>query len=228
MFLAIVATIPLLAILLSSSHGFTIVRQGTTDGHVRPAVPLLLPQVPAAARRVLSKKKNDRPRPFPIASSRTTTSLFAATPADRPVLAAVDGLALLAFAAIGKSSHAADGSVDVAATVAVAAPFLLSWFATSPWTKVYDERDGGNGTVGGEETVPTTTTGLIVDVIIQTARGWIVAVPTGIVLRGLLKGYVPPTSFIVVTMVATLVILTLARVAYALTEQKLLSSSTST
>jgi hypothetical protein len=143
-------------------------------------------------------------------------------------LAAVDGLALLAFAAIGKSSHAADGSVDVAATVAVAAPFLLSWFATSPWTKVYDERDGGNGTVGGEETVPTTTTGLIVDVIIQTARGWIVAVPTGIVLRGLLKGYVPPTSFIVVTMVATLVILTLARVAYALTEQKLLSSSTST
>lgn len=228
MFPAIVATILLLVGLLSSSNGFTIVRQRSTDGRSRPAVPVLVPRVPAAARRVLSKKtKNDRPRTFPIASSKTTTSLFAATPGDRPVLAAVDGFALLAFAAIGKSSHAADGSVDAAATVAVAAPFLLSWFATSPWTKVYDERDGGDGTVMGEETVPTTTS-LIVDVVIQTARGWIVAVPVGIVLRGLLKGYVPPTSFIVVTMVATLVILSLARVAHALAEQKLQSSSTST
>jgi hypothetical protein len=226
MLLAIVATILLLVVLLSSSNGFTIVRQCTTDGRSRPAVAVLVPRAPPAARRVLYKK-NDRPRPLPIASSRTSTSLFAATPVDRPVLAAVDGFALLAFAAIGESSHAADGSVDAAATVAVAAPFLLSWFATSPWTKVYDERDGDNGTVVGEETVPTTT-GLIVDVVIQTARGWIVAVPAGIVLRGLLKGYVPPTSFIVVTMIATLVILSLARVAYALAEQKLLSSSTST
>lgn len=131
-----------------------------------------------------------------------------ATPLDKPAKAAVDGVALITFAAIGKSSHAPDGSIDVAATLAVAAPFLLSWFATSPLTTVYEEVSG------------------LSSVALQTARGWIVAIPLGIALRGFLKGYVPPTSFIVVTMVATLVILALARVVFTLVEEKLASTDT--
>jgi Protein of unknown function (DUF3054) len=131
------------------------------------------------------------------------------TPLDRPVLATVDSIALVAFAAIGKSSHAPDGSVDFGATLAVAAPFLVSWWVTSPWTNVY-----------GPKATPKLS-----EVILQTAQGWIVAVPLGIVLRGIVKGYVPPTPFVIVTMASTLIILGLARVAYALVEQKLSEES---
>jgi Protein of unknown function (DUF3054) len=139
-------------------------------------------------------------------------------------LAAVDGVALIAFAAIGQSSHAADeiGSVDVAATLAVAAPFLLSWFVTSPFTKVYEKSSGGD-----DESLLSEQEVSVNDVVVQTVRGWIVAVPIGIALRGIIKGYVPPTPFIVVTMVATLIILCLARLVYSLAEQKLLATTVS-
>ena len=39
------------------------------------------------------------------------------------------------------------------------------------------------------------------------AKCWIVATPLGLVFRGLSKGYVPPTPFIIVSMVATAVLL---------------------
>jgi Protein of unknown function (DUF3054) len=159
------------------------------------------------------------------ATTTTSTTRLQASPVDRPVLAVVDGVALIAFAAIGQSSHAADeisSSVDVTATLAVAAPFLLSWFATSPFTKVYEKSSGGDdGSLLSEQEVSVN------DVVLQTVRGWIVAVPIGIALRGIIKGYVPPTPFIVVTMVATLVILCLARVVYSLAEQKLLTTTVS-
>lgn len=134
----------------------------------------------------------------------TTTT---ATPLDRPLLAAVDAAALLGFAAVGKASHSTtDGSLDVFAVLSVALPFLLAWFATSPLTGVY------------QPTPKTLDSNLAVTTVRQVAPGWAVAIPLGCVLRGLIKGYVPPTAFVIVTLIATLVILTLARLAFAFVE----------
>jgi Protein of unknown function (DUF3054) len=125
---------------------------------------------------------------------------------DRPLLAILDLVALLVFAAIGKASHAAgDGTslVQEASAVALTAlPFILSWFATSFVTGVYQtiEKDDDDNWLTSSWK--------------QTAKGWIVAVPLGCVGRGLIKGYVPPVPFVIVTMIATLVILGLTRMAY--------------
>eukprot|EP00563_Minutocellus_polymorphus_P019771 CAMPEP_0197726172 /NCGR_PEP_ID=MMETSP1434-20131217/13828_1 /TAXON_ID=265543 /ORGANISM="Minutocellus polymorphus, Strain CCMP3303" /LENGTH=206 /DNA_ID=CAMNT_0043312013 /DNA_START=57 /DNA_END=677 /DNA_ORIENTATION=+ len=126
------------------------------------------------------------------------------TPLDRPVLAAVDVAALLGFAAVGKASHSADGSLDIVAVASVAFPFVTSWLLTSPLTGVYTD-DAKDGNVVSES-------------FLKTAKGWIVAVPIGIALRGVIKGYVPPISFAIVTLVATLVIVGGARVLFAFAE----------
>ena len=126
------------------------------------------------------------------------------TPLDRPVLAAVDVVALLGFAAVGKASHSADGSLDIGAVASVAFPFVTSWLLTSPLTGVYTE-DARDGNVASES-------------FLKAAKGWIVAVPLGIALRGVIKGYGPPVSFAIVTMIATLVIVGGARVLFAFAE----------
>ncbi len=41
----------------------------------------------------------------------------------------------------------------------------------------------------------------------QAAKTWAAGIPVGLALRGLSKGYVPPTPFIIVTLVATAVLL---------------------
>ena len=75
---------------------------------------------------------------------------------------------------------------------------------TSPLTGVYTcDSDDGN---------------VVSESFIKTAKGWIVAIPLGICLRGLVKGYIPPVSFAVVTMIATLVILGGARVLFTIAE----------
>ena len=124
------------------------------------------------------------------------------TPLDEPVLAALDAVALIVFASVGKASHSADGAIDVAAVLAVAFPFLLSWFGTSPLTGVY--RDDCSD-------------------IRTTIKGWAVSVPLGCAIRGVIKGYVPPVPFVVVTLIVTLVILTTTRFAYS----KVVSAETS-
>jgi hypothetical protein len=129
------------------------------------------------------------------------------SPLDRPALAVVDSLAILGFAAVGKASHAPDGSWDIGAVTLTAFPFWAAWLATSPLTGVYSinavtQADGN----------------LVQAELVTTGKGWIVAVPLGIALRGMIKGYVPPLSFIVVTMIATFVILGGARILFAFAE----------
>lgn len=128
------------------------------------------------------------------------------TPLERPVLAVVDTLALVVFAAVGKSSHSPDGSLDIAAVLVTAFPFIASWIATSPLTGVYspDER--------GEEV------NLVGSIVVKVGKGWALAVPLGIALRGVIKGYVPPVSFMVVTLISTLVILGGARILFSVAE----------
>ena len=128
------------------------------------------------------------------------------TPADRPVLAAVDVIGLVIFALIGKSSHSADGSMDVMGVMSTAFPFVTAWLTTSPLTGVYSPDDRGGDT------------NLAASTAIKVAKGWALAVPLGIVLRGVLKGYVPPVPFIIVTMISTLIILAGIRLLFNVAE----------
>lgn len=121
------------------------------------------------------------------------------TPLDRPVLSAIDASSLLVFAAVGKASHSAvDGSLDIGAVLVTAFPFLLSWFLLSPLVGSYKPE----------------ATKDVQSSAIQAAKGWILAVPVGCVLRGVIKGYVPPLPFVIVTLISTLVILSTGRVGY--------------
>ena len=126
------------------------------------------------------------------------------TPLDRPVLAAVDVAALIGFAAVGKASHSADGSLDIGAVLFTAFPFITSWLLTSPLTGVYtkDSKDGN----------------VVSAAFLKTFKGWVLSVPIGIALRGVIKGYVPPVSFVIVTLIATLVLLGGSRVLFAIAE----------
>jgi hypothetical protein len=149
-----------------------------------------------------SPKTASTPTSSSISSSSSKTLL------DRPVLATLDLVALLVFAAIGKASHAAgDGTSILQETTAVAwtaLPFIVTWFGTSLVTGVYQTMDQ----------TKITTENWLAWSWKQTIQGWIVAIPLGCVGRGLIKGYVPPLPFVIVTMMATLVILGLTRTAY--------------
>jgi len=138
------------------------------------------------------------------AESPKEESRSLSTPLDRPVLAFVDLFSLLLFAGVGKASHAPDGSLEIGAVFSVAFPFIVSWFLTSPITGVYTA-DNKNEFV-------------IQDAFVKAGKGWIVAIPLGCVLRGVIKGYVPPLPFVIVTMIATLVILGGARVIFSVAE----------
>lgn len=121
------------------------------------------------------------------------------SPLDRPVLSAIDATSLLVFAGVGKASHSAvDGSLDVFAVLVTAFPFLVSWFLVSPLV--------GSFTPEATKDVKSAA--------VQSAKGWILAIPLGCILRGVIKGYVPPLPFVIVTMIATLVILSMGRVGY--------------
>ena len=128
------------------------------------------------------------------------------TPADRPLLAIVDAVAIIVFALIGKSSHSADGSIDVLGVLSTAFPFIGAWLVTSPMTGVYspDER--------------SPDTNMATSTAIKVAKGWALAIPAGIVLRGVIKGYAPPVPFIIVTLISTLVILAGVRVLFNVLE----------
>lgn len=141
---------------------------------------------------------------FPLLAQPDDVESSLSSPFDRPVLAAVDATALLVFAGIGKASHSPDGSLDIGAVVLTAAPFVASWLLTSPITGVYSPDDR--------------QTNLIKGTVIKASKGWAVAVPLGCVLRGLIKGYAPPLPFVIVTLIATLVILSVARIVFSLAE----------
>ncbi|KAL7541945.1 hypothetical protein ACHAXR_011380 [Thalassiosira sp. AJA248-18] len=132
-----------------------------------------------------------------------STSLY--TPLDRPLLAVVDTISLVIFAAIGKSSHSSvDGSLDLLAVLVTAFPFVSAWLATSPLTGVYSPDDRGNN--------------IFASTAVTIGKGWIVAVPLGIALRGVIKGYVPPVPFMIVTLISTLVILVGVRILFSVVE----------
>ena len=114
----------------------------------------------------------------------------------RPGLALGDMLALLSFAAIGRNNHGE--GLDIVGIAGTAAPFILSWFLVSPFLGSFSR--GATSSKGGAPV------GLL--------GGWVVSMPLALGLRGLYKGEIPPTPFIIVSMVATLVVLSIWRVLF--------------
>jgi len=109
---------------------------------------------------------------------------------SRKGLAIGDAAALVAFAAIGRGNHAED--MGLFADLLTAAPFLFSWFAVSPFLGSYSR----------------SATASVSDIAPGLLAGWAVSVPLGLGIRGVLKGLVvPPTPFILVTLVATFTLL---------------------
>ncbi|KAL7494486.1 hypothetical protein ACHAWT_005377 [Skeletonema menzelii] len=196
----------------------TQVVAGTSRTHVFLSSPRAIITTPLLLNNKgssLSLKQNDQQ-----GQRLMTTSLFAVepdnsndsgmqkiyTPTDRPLLAIIDTISLIVFAAIGKSSHSANGDLDILAVLMTAFPFVIAWLSTSPLTGVYSPDDTS------DESNVIVSTGL------KVVKGWAVAVPLGIALRGAVKGYVPPTPFIIVTLISTLVILVGVRVLFAIAE----------
>lgn len=130
------------------------------------------------------------------------------TPLSDPALPVLDVAALVGFAAVGKASHAPNGSIDFVAVLVTGFPFVLSWLVTSPLTGVYEDLQLTRSSAGTADIAKVS--------LVQTAKGWALAIPLGCALRGFIKGYVPPVPFVIVTLIATFVILGSVRVAYAL------------
>ncbi len=136
-------------------------------------------------------------------------------------MAGGDALALLAFAAVGRINH---GGVADWETLYTAAPFVLGMSVdTHTHTCAHTDRDTYTHThtsvhkpcvlhvpcvragwfltapfLGGYG--PEAQGGKVGPAALAAAKCWAVATPLGLVLRGLSKGYVPPTPFIVVSM----------------------------
>jgi hypothetical protein len=192
--LHLITTLALLAALLASADGFvTPNKVAFAVGHHSSTQPLPL------SRPVIRKSMIQKAEPQDIVSSTESSPSKSSSPLDKPVLAVLDLVALLVFAGVGKASHATDGSLDLLAVGITAFPFMISWLATSFFTGVY-------GPIDSQKWLQSSFQ--------QTLQGWIVAIPLGCVGRGLIKGYVPPTPFVIVTMIATLVMLGLTRTAY--------------
>lgn len=151
-----------------------------------------------------SSDKNDSSSLNRSSSAVEESTIY--TPLNRPLLAVIDIISLIIFAVIGKSSHNTNGDPDVVAVLMTAFPFVTAWLSTSPVTNVYSPDDTSDDS----------------NVLVSTAKkiikGWAVAVPLGIALRGVIKGYFPPISFIIVTLISTFIILVVVRVLFAILE----------
>ncbi|KAK9817711.1 hypothetical protein WJX72_001058 [[Myrmecia] bisecta] len=101
-----------------------------------------------------------------------------------------DLAALLVFAAIGRNNHGE--GLDLGAVFGTALPFLIGWFGAAGLLKAYGKEAQG-GQVGPAAVV--------------ALKAWGLGIPVGLVLRSVQRGYVVPTPFIIVSMVATLVCL---------------------
>eukprot|EP00899_Mesostigma_viride_P026630 jgi/Mesvir1/7151/Mv02511-RA.1 len=111
------------------------------------------------------------------------------------LLAAGDVVALIVFATIGTMSH---NSNDNALQVAM--PFILGWFAAAPFVGAFDKD------ACGSKVVPAS---------FSAAKGWAVGFPLGHVFRAISLGRLPAQPFLVVSGVATFVLLVGWRAALA-------------
>lgn len=217
-------TLTCIALFFPCSEGFAPIRRSSLSTknlhyvkYLKSPMPIHSPRsvvfAPADGNAIPSSKimvtNNEQNEISP--SSQEDGSQFS-TPLEKPILAALDFISLTIFAAVGKASHSADGSLDLAAIFTTAFPFLVSWFITSPLTGVYNDFAKAGGVEDENDFLNAFKT---------TVKGWAIAVPLGCIGRGLIKGYVPPVPFVIVTLVATLVILSIGRMLYTAVEKQI-------
>jgi len=106
-------------------------------------------------------------------------------------LAGGDTVSLLAFSAIGRFSHGFP--IFDLDTVKTADPFIAGWFLSAYFLGAYTE--DGRGENGQK------------NAIVAAAKSWALGIPLGVAIRGFTIGHIPPTSFILVTMGSTAVLL---------------------
>ncbi len=115
---------------------------------------------------------------------------------SRQGLVVADIAALLTFAAIGRNNHGE--GLDIVALVGTAAPFIVSWLLLSPLLGSYSR-----AATSSKAGIP-----------VKIAPGWLVSVALALAIRGTLKGSIPPTPFIIVSMVSTFGLLSAYRYVY--------------
>lgn len=107
------------------------------------------------------------------------------------LLAGGDVLALLLFSAIGRFGHGF--SVFDFETLHTADPFIAGWFLGAYFVGGYGE--DGRGMNG------------LTKAAIAAAKSWATGIPLGLIVRAASSGHVPPSTFILVTMGSTGVLL---------------------
>ncbi|DBA92655.1 TPA: hypothetical protein ACH3X1_002868 [Trebouxia sp. C0004] len=113
-----------------------------------------------------------------------------------------DTAALLLFAAIGRRNHGE--GLQVLETFNTALPFLVGWAVAAGLTGAY-----------------SSTKDRSVSKAARTAsKAWILAVPASLVLRSIQRGYMPDKSFVIVSFIATGVLLIGWRSALAAATEK--------
>lgn len=115
-----------------------------------------------------------------------------------------DAIVFLVFAFIGTTSH--KEAVDPIKVVATAAPFALAWFIIAPFVGAFSRK----------KTTETRKMAL------YTILAWLPALVLGMTFRGITVDHkVPPTSFMIVTLISNTIFLLLWRVPFAwLTRRK--------
>jgi hypothetical protein len=115
---------------------------------------------------------------------------------NRPGLYFGDVLSILLFAIIGKANHAED--LSIFSLLETAGPFLLTWSLVSSFVGAYTRK----------------ATASYSAVFTSLLPGWFLGISSGLIFRGFLKGYIPPTPFIIVSLISTFVLLLLWRTFY--------------
>ncbi len=110
------------------------------------------------------------------------------------ILAAGDVTVLTVFATIGRASH--HEALSVLDSLGTAAPFIIGWVAASTLL-------GGYSKSAIETPLKT------------AASAWITGIPAGLLVRSLLKGHLPETTFVAISMAFTGLFLVGWRSAYA-------------
>lgn len=118
-----------------------------------------------------------------------------------------DTAALLLFAAIGRRNHGE--GLQLWQTVNTALPFLVGWAVAASLTGAYSSKSSTQG-VGSAA--------------VAASKAWILGVPIALVLRSVQRGYLPDKSFVIVSFVATGILLIGWRSALAAVSKKSTSS----
>jgi len=122
------------------------------------------------------------------------TTLGAVSLKDKVILATGDVAALTVFASIGRASH--HEALSLVDSLGTAAPFIVGWVGASVLLGGYTKR-------------------AIESPLKTAASAWITGIPSGLLVRSLLKGHLPETTFVAISMAFTGVFLVGWRSVYA-------------